>query len=686
MTDVTNHSFAKEQLKPYLQEINLKSDKLIQYFLWAYFGFGIFLAPFHDTWLTALGVGSVCLLAYWLPKLLLPRLSVHRYMASIVLGVFMAQFIYQMHGLFEMHFSALLAAAILIVYQDWKLQIPLLITIVIHHSLFAHLHNNGASEVHFSQLSHMDLSTFLFHVGLVGITIAVCGLWTYRFRKSTIANIIHSIQFSTKKEDVLVNIRFAEEISKGNLNPDFSLNENDSLSKALLDMRQSLLVANEREQQEKFKTVGLAEMGDILRANQDLTELSSQLIVKLVKYMKANQGGLFILNDEDNNDAHLELAACYAYERKKYQQKTIQIGEGLVGQSVLEKDTLYITDVPDDYINIRSGLGKANPTSILIVPLMVNEKIEGVIELASFNQFHSYEIDFVKKLGESIASTISSVRINERTRRLLEDTQQQAEEMRAQEEEMRQNMEELAATQEEIHRKSAEMERIAAESQEQARKIASNEKRITAVLNNVTAAIIQTGIDGVIQSINSLGEHMFGYNPGELTNKDIETLLPGVKTSNPTEGTRTQEKVHRKDGSAFTAAASFKRIVAEGETFLMYFVWDIEADIQREKEMQEKQNAIEELLEQARQSEDMLKAQEEVLRQNLEETVAVQEELREKAADVEKIREEEKVRAEALIESQKKIMEKMMAKGKEKEAELQTQIEQLRQELEQRRK
>ena len=259
---------------------------------------------------------------------------------------------------------------------------------------------------------------------------------------------------------------FAKEIGKGNYDADFEpLSEQDDLGNALLEMRDNLRKAAEEEEKRKkedeqrnWASNGIAKFSELLRENNDnLQELSYSVIQNLVKYTEANQGGLFLVNDEDQENRFIELKAAYAYSRRKYMEKQIEPGVGLIGRCVQEGETIYMTEIPEDYINITSGLGDATPRSLLIVPLKTNDEVHGAIEMASFHEFEQYQIDFVERVAENIASTLSTVKINIRTNELLEKSQQQAEEMKSQEEEMRQNMEELKATQEESSRREKEL-------------------------------------------------------------------------------------------------------------------------------------------------------------------------------------------------------------------------------------
>ncbi|MBN1987895.1 MAG: PAS domain-containing protein [Bacteroidales bacterium] len=262
---------------------------------------------------------------------------------------------------------------------------------------------------------------------------------------------------------------FAREIGKGNLDAEFSLlGEKDILGISLLEMQKSLKHARQLEQERKeeeekqnWATHGIAIFGDILRQNNNnLEELSYSIIQNLVSYVNANQGGLFVENKLEGEETKLEMTACYAFDRRKFLEKHVIPGEGLIGRCFQEGKTIFMTDLPKNYINITSGLGKENPRCLILVPLRINDDILGVIEIASFTILEKHQIEFIEKVAASIASTLSSVKINIRTAELLAKSQQQAEEMAAQEEEMRQNMEELQATQEEMERKKFEQEQI----------------------------------------------------------------------------------------------------------------------------------------------------------------------------------------------------------------------------------
>ncbi len=253
--------------------------------------------------------------------------------------------------------------------------------------------------------------------------------------------------------------QFADEIGKGNLESVYKpLSDNDLLGNSLLQMRKSLKLAAEEDRKRKaadaltnWATTGAAKFADILRKNTDnLNEFAYSIISSLSKYIDVNQGGVFLINDNDENNKFIELAASYAFDRRKMLKKRISLGVGLVGRCILEKETIYMTNLPQEYINITSGMGEENPSQLLLVPLQVNDVIFGAIELASFKPIEQHVIDFVELIGESIASTIATVKINIKTAQLLEDTKLKSEEMASQEEEIRQNMEEMQSSQEEL--------------------------------------------------------------------------------------------------------------------------------------------------------------------------------------------------------------------------------------------
>jgi hypothetical protein len=260
---------------------------------------------------------------------------------------------------------------------------------------------------------------------------------------------------------------FVIEVGNGNFKKEINVfNGKGELGSNLINMRKKLLqVSSERELQAKeneqrmWHNEGIGLFSEILRTNNDnLEELSYMIVKNLVKYTKSNQGGIFIKNQHNNTKVTYDLKAAYAYDRRKFADSNIALGEGLIGTCAIEAETIYMTDIPDNYIKITSGLGGANPNSLLIVPLKREEEVLGMIEIASFNKYQPYEIAFVEKIADSVASHLYFVQMNIKTNELLAKTQQQSEEMAAQEEEMRQNIEELQATQEESSRRAENFE------------------------------------------------------------------------------------------------------------------------------------------------------------------------------------------------------------------------------------
>ena len=215
--------------------------------------------------------------------------------------------------------------------------------------------------------------------------------------------------------------------------------------------------ARKEEEKRQWVDGGVRQMINILRQASDMNEAYDKAVSGIVKYLKANQAGLFIVDRHEERIA-INLKSCYAYERKKFLTKSIAPGEGLLGQVFLEQATLRLTEMPADYMQITSGLGQAPPKNLLIVPMIVNEEVEGLLEIASFNVWEDHHIELAEKAAQEIGGYSAKERIVSHTQSLLKQSQEQSEELRAAEEEMRQNQEELQSTQEEMVRQHAELQ------------------------------------------------------------------------------------------------------------------------------------------------------------------------------------------------------------------------------------
>jgi methyl-accepting chemotaxis protein len=450
----------EQQLHAFYNKINAKADRINTGFLIGFFVVGLLLSFFHSTYVTALILGGSSLAIFFSTKAIAPGSPILRMITSFAYWNFGLQFLIQMRGMYEMKFIFFIALTVLLFYEDWKVIIPATVYAVTTLCVLFFFRDIEWIKPYFLNSHDVSLTSFLIHLFSILFYSGLCMWWAILQREQTRESALAAIHTQEQLQMVDVNISFADNISKGDLNSDYGSGEPDKLGKSLINMRESLIQASQREEREKFAALGLARIGEILRQHADnLENLCDKVMEEVAKYMKANQGFIFV-KETRNDEEELVMMAGRAWDRKKYLRKTIGIGEGLVGQAAIEKRSIFMTKVPNHYVTITSGLGEANPRSILIVPLKSEEEVVGVIELASFRVYEEFEIKFLEKVGESIASTIIATRSNQKNKELLEKSNALAEQMQAQEEEIRQNMEEMQAAQEEMLRKNHEIERL----------------------------------------------------------------------------------------------------------------------------------------------------------------------------------------------------------------------------------
>ncbi len=245
-------------------------------------------------------------------------------------------------------------------------------------------------------------------------------------------------------------------------------NKTNKLDIALVALRRNLNKKKIEEQtrisEEKIRQwslEGQTKFNEILRSHaSDFNELADDIIKNLVLFLNAAQGGLFIYNDNDLQEPFLELKSAFAYDRKKFLTKRIALGEGLIGMCAVERNLVYLTNIPPDYMEIESGLGDAIPKSLLIFPLKTETELMGVIEIASFFEIKQYEVEFIENIGQNITSTLANSRIGTRTSELLKESQKKSEELAMRDAEMQKSIREMRSTQEEAQQKEAEMSSI----------------------------------------------------------------------------------------------------------------------------------------------------------------------------------------------------------------------------------
>lgn len=287
---------------------------------------------------------------------------------------------------------------------------------------------------------------------------------------SEMANALKTLSNSLK-----INAEFAINIGKGNLYEKYNpISDNDILGNALVQMRKNLLDLRGANDKNQWMQTSIVRISELLQGEKTVTELGNQILTALAEILDIQIASIFF-----NNNKELILTSSYSYNVRKSNSNKFKFGEGLVGQAALEQKTLIYTDVPDDYISIKSGLGEITPRVILVIPLVYQKEVVAVVELGSTKEITNVKLDFIAQISENIAIAFNSIITRTEMKVLLTKTQSQAEELRVQqeelvnsnkdleeqtnalkvsEEELQQQQEELRVTNEELEEKTKFLE------------------------------------------------------------------------------------------------------------------------------------------------------------------------------------------------------------------------------------
>ncbi|BDD04114.1 GAF domain-containing protein [Aureibacter tunicatorum] len=206
------------------------------------------------------------------------------------------------------------------------------------------------------------------------------------------------------------------------------------------------------DQQRKWSIEGINNFSDLIKKrHENVEELANEVLIFLTRYTKSEIGGIFLLNERREYPT-MELKASYAFDRKKSIQKEFEKGQSLIGRSWIEKDYIFITDMPEHYGEIKAGISHLKPASLLIVPIMENEDVLGVIEIASVNVFQEAEIQFIREIGRRMHSTVSGLLMQHTTSRLLEESKILTQELRDNQYNMHLQFEEMEKSESQLKR------------------------------------------------------------------------------------------------------------------------------------------------------------------------------------------------------------------------------------------
>ncbi|MEO6963832.1 MAG: HAMP domain-containing protein, partial [Puia sp.] len=319
----------------------------------------------------------------------------------------------------------------------------------------------------------------------------------------------------------------ASAVTKGDLTRTIRLEakgEVEALKDTINQMIANLKETTLRNQEQDWLKSNLATFTQMLQGQKDLKAVTQRILSELAQVVSAHYGAFYILKQhEEGKTASLNLFSAYGYKSEKNIPTDFAIGEGLVGQVAFEKERIILSNIPGNYIKISSGLGRSKPANLIILPVLFENKVKAVIELASLDAFSETHLDFLSQLTESIGIVLNTIEANTRTEGLLAQSQSLAGELKIQQEELRRTNDELqdkalllVKQKNEVEAKNKEVEEARKSLEEKAEQLTLTSKYKSEFLANMSHELRTP-----LNSLLILAQQLFENAEGNLNDKQI---------------------------------------------------------------------------------------------------------------------------------------------------------------------